>query len=548
MSGSITIYAGLSGALSDPDEPKLEVKILPALGLVSVSKIVLADKYDATGLGEMIAGLLNKFRDNIAGEINRSSISTVTIPTMAKSLDQLDRTFKINSPDASATVQLKGEPVSVPARIAGIAWLVTEKQLISLVQLLPLDGTSLKPSVQIGPTYREIQDQVESLIENLFAIPDADRRTWVAIRKDLVASTLNSLVAQANACIVITGESYKEKTSSKIELPNGGQISCDSDRDCRSNRGCDFIASEDHRDCSTCILPRPRICSPRVCAFGGCVGGGCSGGGCAQMGRDPVCALAQGVQNDIYRADAAAKKLDCERLKATEKLTCEGEKAGEKALCEVGKEALNRLAATGKFANLDVESSMKARHVQVCLRNFSISPAIDNVRFSLEVTGTAGADVDLKFVPLDIVGHLTCQFPWTESKHIEAALRESVAISSKIRVVENKDKAQANFAINEMVIKARLSPSPTEFLLSITNMTLSCAGLSLVKPLVVVLTPFIPALRGDIDHKLKAQNASFDLRLPSQKLGNRPVDVSIRETAQSFVAFAKLGLEVAPAK
>jgi hypothetical protein len=528
ITGIITAYVGLSGALvaEGMPVPELEIRMLPALSGVKVEKIKLARKVDATKVGEILATIVNKYKNNITGELTRAPFSKITIPAMAtKPLDPR-KNFKLASPGATATLEVKGNPIMVPVKLSGVAWLVSDDRLALLVQLSPLDERSATTSVEIAKTFDSITKQVNDLVLQSFGLSETEPSSWVAVRKDLIAVTMNQVIGQCGACVSASGQTTKQNTSSKIKLPSGAGISCSPDRDCSSTRTCNVEPNVDRRDCSACILSRPKLC-----AWGKCIGGGC-----IQRGNDPICELAKGTQNDLYRAEATAKRLDCERLKATEKLVCETEKSGEKLLCEAGKETLNRIAATGNFANINIATQLKTESLNICLRDFNMAPGLDTVQFALDVQGKALADVDVKFVPLDIVGHLACQFPWTHAETFQASLRESrLGIASSLKVVTENEKTRLDFAVAKLPIKAHLSPGPSEFLLKSKNMTVSCAGLNLIKPLVVLLTPFIPELRGDIDYNLPAQTGSVDLALPSQKVGDRTLHLTANDTPQALV-------------
>jgi hypothetical protein len=536
ITGTIDAYTGVSGAVvSDvAPMPELQLRLLPGLSRVEVENIKLAEKADVTKVGELLAALLNKYRDNITGELTRAPFSRLSVPAVAEKPFDLTQSFKVDSPGTSFKVTVQANPIIVPVKLAGVAWLVADDQLTALIQLSPLAGTSPPSEVQVEKTFNAVAGQIEGLVKTAFGVKESANSTWVAVRKDLIATTMNSAVRQAGACVTAVGNSH-QKTESKVPMPSGDGIDCSSDRNCESQRTCTFSASKDERNCSTCLL-HTRICAPKLCGFGGCIGGGCTDGHCVQEGNNPLCELAKAGQNQIYLADANLRKADCDRLRAMETAGCQAEELGKKTLCETGKAALNALRKTGNFANVDVETELKSDNLNVCLRDFRMAPGLDRVAFTLDVTGQAAADVDVKFVPLDIVGHLTCQFPWREKQRFSAELRDSkIGINSAMKVVTTQEKAHLNFAIDETIVKAKLTPGPTEFLLKSPNMTISCAGLNFIKPLVVTLTPFIPALRGDIDHKVDKQNAMIDIPLPAPQVGDLAVRVVASETPEALL-------------
>ncbi|MCS6291947.1 MAG: hypothetical protein H8J66_02650 [Nitrospira sp.] len=537
IGGEIDVYTGLSGAIANDltAEPELQIRLLPGLSRIDVKKVRLVDKVDATKIGEVLATLLNKYRDNITGELSRSPLSRMTVPAVSDKPSDMSQALKVTSPGKAFIVNLKANPVTVSVMLAGITWLINENQLTALLQFSPRAKSLPPPAVKIEKTFDAINGQITGFVNSSFGIKDSVNTTWVAVRKDLLATTMNSGMTQAAACMSAAGSSHQEQDA-KVPMPDADGITCSSDRNCESNRTCTFSANHDERDCSACLLSAPRVCSPRICAFGGCIGGGCTGGQCVQRGNDPICELAKAAQNQIYLADANLRKADCDRLRAMETAGCQAEELGKKVLCEAGKATLKALRKTGNFANIDVESDINSDNLNVCVREFSLSPGLEHVAVHLDVTGKATANVNVKFVPLDIVGHLACQFPWQEKQRFNAELRDSrVDIKSDIKIDTTQEKPRINFVIDETTVKAKLSPGPTEFLLKSPNMTVSCAGLNFIKPLLVTLTPFLPALRGDIDHKLDKQEVSLELSLPVVKVGNFNMRTAASETPQSLV-------------
>lgn len=536
IAGTLEVYTGVTSALAehDKEEPAVEVRLLPSLSSINVERVKLADKVDATAAAKMLVAVLNRYRDNISGELGRQPFMKVSIPAMAPEAIDPRRTMRLVQDGSTAEIVVTGNTIEVPVTLHGIGWLINDDQLTGLVQLVPKateplgedsKNVALSETVKLEHSFEQLLGQIEVLVGEGFGVELIDAN-MVAVRKDIISYVLNSAVMQAQLCVAGSGQGYQQASSSKIRVPDGSAINCTPDRDCSPSGSCDFEPQVDRRDCSACILSRPK-----VCMFGGCVGGGC-----IQHGRDPVCALAQGAQNDLYRVDAAAKKFDCERLKSQKKLQCEVEKTGEKMLCEAGKETLNRLSATGNFANLDTKLRVDGAQVSVCLRNFVMSPAMDTLQVGADIGGSSRVAVDMKFTPLDILGHLTCQFPWTEEKTFKASVdKQRVAMQSSLALVTDGDRARVDFTTSEFSVSAVLSPSPTVFLLSSPNMTLACQGLNLLTPLAILLTPLVPELRGEIDVNVKQNNGSFEVALPSQSIGELNMIPRLRASPKALV-------------
>ncbi|MGZ8182306.1 MAG: hypothetical protein ACXWT1_10135 [Methylobacter sp.] len=546
ISGSIDAFTGISGeVISDEATPSmLQLRLLPGLSNIKIKNVKLVEKVDSTKIGEVLANLLNKYRDNITGEFTRSPFSKMPVPVIADKPSDISQTLKLESPGSAFTVNVNASPVTIPVKLDGVACLVDKNQVTAILQLSPLTSKATQPSIKIEKNFDAINSQIMGFVNSSFRVENPTNVTWIAIRKELIATGINNAVSQAGACVNATGKSH-QKEESKVPMPNGDGIDCSSDRNCESSRTCSFSPNKDERDCSTCIVSRPVICAPRVCApswaGGGCIGGDCTPGGCAQYGNDLFCETGKAAQNALYVTDAKAREFDCNRLRETEKLGCQAEEFGKKALCEAGKVTLNAIRRTGNFANIDVESDISFDNLNVCLQNFSLSPGLDHVAFNLDVKGQATADVDVKFVPLDIFGHLTCPFPWQDKRRFHTELRDSrLGVSSTVKIDSAQEKATVHFLIDEMTVKAKMSPSPTEFLLTSPGLTVSCTGLNFVKPLVVALTPFLPVLRGEIDQKINRQEASLNIPLPILEVGSFDLYVRVSETPSSLLLTGNL--------
>jgi hypothetical protein len=516
LQGNLTIFAGLAGEVATPGSaPIIELRLLPAVETINITKIELSKKYDVTLAGAAIVALLNKYKDNISGELTRSTLTHITVPAMADRPVDFNKTFEVKSGSAQAAVITATNPVTVPFRVESIAWLVADNHLDALVQLTPIEAPPTQPTAVVNRTFEAIKDRFASHVKDDLAVPNADR-TWIAIRKDVVAAAMNSLVRQAALCVSASAEVPNQHSETQIKLPDGMGIDCTPTKEC-SPRQCSFESNHDTRNCSACLVHNP---------FGGCV----------VRGNDPFCEAAKATQNAIYTTDANLRKADCDRLAAQEKLSCEVEKSATKLLCETKKEALNALARTGKFANLDVDASMKTNDMKVCLRDFTLSPAIDRVQFALDVQGSASAKVNVKFVPLDIVGHLTCVMDWSKEQTFNASLRDSrVGISSDIHLITDQSGARAAATLAAIPIKARLDPGPTEFLLKSPELLVKCPVLAAIAPTMIALTPFVPQLKGDIDYTLPVQDVSIKLELPEQDVAGKKLTGRVAATPVSLV-------------
>jgi len=515
-------------------KPVLQLRLLPSLSRVELSKLDLADKVDAKDAVDWLTNIITKYRDNISGELTRQPMTLITMPVAAPQPIDITQSFIIESAGNKLKANVTGNPVGAPIKFVAIAWLVDDDRLTTVVQFAPLDWAPRKTAEKVGNSFAAIKGQINGMVQDAFGASDFEE-SWVGIRKELIATSLNSVVTQASACVRASGHTH-QKLDSKIPMPDPGTVDCSSDRNCQSNRECSFNANHDTRDCNTCLLSRPVVCAPKLCGFGGCIGGGCTGGGCIQRGNEPICEASKAAQNAIYVADANLRKADCDRLREMETAGCKAEVAGAKLLCEAGKETLKALKRTGNFANLDVEADVQAKDVNVCIKDFSLSPGLDKVALKLGIKGQADVDVGLKFTPLDIVGHLACQWPWTDNRRFSADIpQQDVSFDAAMAIQTAGDKPTLRFSLAETEAKVNISPGPTEYLLTNVNLTLSCSGLNFVKPLIVTATPFLPQLRGEFKQKIEKQEVSVDLPVSSASIGGIDLNTRLDTTPHALV-------------
>jgi hypothetical protein len=520
VTGTLTMHAGITSATTQGDTAFVHLRVLPVLSGIRIDKVVVREKHDVTQLGQAIAAVLNDYAANISGELSRSSAMRVSIPTTIPDIQRA-----IETPSARPDIIISASPIQSPVQLFGVAWLVDDDGIIGMAQTVDVQRTA-SPAAASLPGFEELRKRFLSTFERSFDPPSLTLGPWAAIRRDLLANMTTSVVQQASVCINSNAQLPHQRVNEEIRFPDESTVDCTPARDCSPTRACDFPPQRDTRDCSRCILYRPGW------PFGD--------GGCAQRGNDPVCEAAKAAQNVIYAADAAAKKADCERLKAQEKAVCELEKTGEKALCETGKELLKRLARTGKFARIEAGVRAGTDDLRVCLQRFRLSPELDGAEIGLHVAGSATAAVDLKFTPLDIVGHLTCQVPWTDSQTFRASLRESsVTVTPAIRLITSKEP-KVQFTLPAGKVPLRLEPGPTEYLLKNVNMNLSCSGLNFVRPMALALSPFIPALRGEIDYEYEDREFTINLPVPRQQIGDIAVTGSIDQSSKALFAVGRL--------
>lgn len=541
VSGSVVAYLGLGAvAPATSNDKQINLTLLPGVSRIQIDKVELAGTIDVTSGGAAVAEILTKYRDNLTGYLTKQPFATVSLPSVAPEVKNPSDILRIVGEGQDVTVHIDANQPGSPGSIGAIAWLITDNVLVTVVQVIP-PGITFPPAApkEIDRTFDAIKAQILGLLQYSFGVKDlAAAPHWIAVRKDLIATTANTLVGKASACMSASGTAH-QRTESKVPMPSADDINCPQ-RSCSSSRECSFEASRDTRDCDTCLVSRPVVCAPRICDFWGnnCVGGGCTGGGCIQRGNDPICEAAKAAQNLLYDTAANAKKADCDRLKNQEILACQGEALVQKSLCDAGRETLRVIKrASGNFANVDVTTDVSTSDLKICLTTFNLSPGLDKAMLQLHGSGSATAKVGVDFTPLDIVGHLACQFPWRDAETFTAQLRDpTVSFNADIALHSEPGQAVLDLNLQETTVKLEISPSPTEYLvLKPSMMSVSCSGLNLIDPLVVLLTPFIPTLRGEIDHQVRSQKISLRIPLPQQEINGTVIKPQLNSTEQALL-------------
>ncbi|KWU17030.1 hypothetical protein [Burkholderia cenocepacia] len=78
VAGEISTYAGLTGEVDTADVkgvPTFNLRVLPSLSTVSVSKIEIAEKYDIKFAGQALTALLTRFKENIPAILERAKLT-----------------------------------------------------------------------------------------------------------------------------------------------------------------------------------------------------------------------------------------------------------------------------------------------------------------------------------------------------------------------------------------------------------------------------------------------------------------------------------------
>ena len=524
VAGELKFAAGVSSELTVTDDrgPVLAIRLLPSFESLTVSSVKAESVGDVSGFTAPLVATLNHFHDNVSGELSRATWSTVSIPALGPQAVNFSRSVDSSGPGSNVTLELRGASVPIPVQLTAAAWAVSDKQLLGVIGLSPLSAPPVTGGAPVPETATAVRERVAGLINARFDGFPAQSKSWVSIRKDLVAFSVNGLIREARLCATARGSVSNQHAASRIKLPSHTDISCSSERDCASTRDCTFTPSRDTRECSRCLAHRP------------------FGGGCAWRGNDPFCEAAKAAQNAAYDVDVGARKFDCERLKVTDKLTCEAEETVKKGICETAKEAYRHTLANSELANLDTDVNLKTDNLSVCIADFTLSDQLESLKFGVDAVGSVKAQLGVDYVPLNIAGHLICQNRWSDRRTFAASIdKPRVTIETAVQIATDKGNVRMSFDVAGTGVAVKLRPSPGEYLVTNMPMTVSCAGANLMKPLIISLTPYVPELRGEIDVAIPKMNLSTVLAVPEQRIGDSEFDLTARNTINTLAVIAR---------
>jgi hypothetical protein len=382
----------------------------------------------------------------------------------------------------------------------------------------------------IDSKYGDIKDRVQGLLEHNFGIKNSNTSNWMAVRKDFVALALNTVTAQAAACVVVTASSQNQHTESKVTIPKGSGLSCSTDTNCQGHNNCTWHSEHVDNSCKKCLIPQ-------VNRLWG-------GSGCVQEGNDPVCEATKAATNLARDTAANVSKASCDADNAQQVAVCQVGVAAKVALCQSAKIALDGIALTGSdFADFDTDSSASTNDMKVCLQHFTMAPDMTKVSFGLNVSGSAQVKVNVHFEPLNVVGHMVCQFPWNKEQTFNADLSQTLPVSAGITFASDpQGSPKLNVVVDSIDVNAKLSPGPTEFILKSPQLLASCPIVAGFAPLVVAATPFVPQLRGEISYKTAASTLTVAIPSPTQTVGTSTLTVAVKSLPLAFQGVGTLVL------
>lgn len=539
--GVLKIGASITSAVAAENgtDLSLEFQALPLFRELRIEELTVAENIDLADPADFIAGIINRFADNISGELSRVEFAKLTVPASpVESLETSIDGSKTSDDGTKIDVSLTGQPASSPIFVKAVAFKINSNDVSLLVDLSPTgEAISTPAAPDQAPRFPDFDATFDGRLGELVATSERPDATWAALSKSSLSHLINSGFQQANLCLDAAASVPRQEFSEKVEIPDETSIDCTPTKECGSTQDCrqtnDCRQTE---DCRACLLRAPRFCVPNFPS-----GQTCHGGHCIQEGLDPICQTRKaGRQLDCERLKES-RRLTCEAEKATKRLACEGEKLATRGLCETGKEALKRLSRTGNLANVDGFAQASGR-LRICAPKVVFDAKLTNLDMSLGIEGDADASIGVKWVPLDILGHATCPFQWTEHKDLKVTVpRQNVDVRSGVQYARKGESLWIVAEVETSELKAELRPKPRDLILQNYNMQLACpllGGLLVSNAsVVVVASEAVPELQGKFTFPGQKRKFEFEVEpivfdIPSLKERGK---ASVRSTENAIL-------------
>jgi len=497
------------------------LKILPKFTEVKLEKLELLGTLDIEQPAGFITAVINKFSDNINGELTRADFTEIRFPTApVKEIDFTSSSSQSDDAGNSVDLRVEAKPLSEPIHIGQSAVLIQRDSVVVLLEVsptaLPAPGvTEFEGSTE----FADFQTNFSAAVSEMLPIAEQPEGTWAVVAKSFLANVLNKTVHDSELCFSGNATLAKQTFSEKIEIPDENDINCTPTRECTK-----ATCNVDHINCQQAACTNNTDCSYSHIGCGG-------NHGCPSVFGlvDPACKAARKLQCEAEKAalqtacrlgvddalklceiDRAKSKLTCEKNKASAlaqceaesaagKVACEALKSGEKLACETGKETLKRLSRTGNLANIN-GNVQGAGSADICVRKFLISDDVSKLALSLDAEGSVTAQASVKYVPLDIAGHLLCEFPFTEDKTVSVSIpRQGINTNSDLAFENTDDGLKISTETSASNIGAKISPSPQDLILQSYNMTLACSPVApLLHSVNLSVGSVVPEMKGDI--------------------------------------------------
>ena len=495
--GSFEGYLSVEFEFSDAANDNLgKIKFHPFIENTTVSNVKINDEYDATNIARLLTDLINKYKENISGILGKN-IDPVVFPiTLEKNLDP--NSFTVSE---SGELRVIGNKVNISASVENISYLASKSYLDVILDMdgdRGLSGSTDKASYNFEEYKKMFQERAETIGGK------------ASSNIELFASTNYFLdkISQAadDAEIIILGE-FKPKGaydfSEKIGLPSEDSINCTPTRNC----------SADHINCTP-----TRNCTPTK---------NCGGYKWYQAPDKARCELEKSAAKLDCERIKSSQKAECETKKSAWKLDCERIKTQQKVACETEKEVVKRINRTGNFANIKGSVAVESK-IEIQLKKVKFHDGGAEVK--LDVGGLSKFDTNMRFTPLDIVGHMACQAPWRDRFATEAELvPQEIALDVNYKIKSKEDNLIVSMIIKPISVSAVVNPSPKQLIMNSQEFTIHCLPLAgLIRAVDIALPDIIPdEVNGNVEYEQGQTEINHSFELQPVKVGDKKYNLQI---------------------
>jgi hypothetical protein len=286
-------------------------------------------------------------------------------------------------------VSFDPKTITPQLQIVAVAFLIDRGRLTIVAQDTPPTNTpSSKPANRPFDTFRN--EFVNALDKTGSAW--LDQGEFAAyVETDVIQRLASKLLAAGPVCMEAKVADLSVPVHDKLTLPTESSIDCTPTRDCGPTKDC-----HQTMDCA-----QQTACGD-VCLLK-------LFGHCTKHGHDPLCEAGKPARKAACEVEKERRRLECEAEKPVNKGSCEVLKEAEKGGCEGLKEAYKRLRGTGPdYANINSDDMNLNGGAKVCLKEVKLESKALRLTGKLQAEGAAGANGNIKFTPLSVVGHVLC--------------------------------------------------------------------------------------------------------------------------------------------
>jgi hypothetical protein len=341
------------------------------------------------------------------------------------------------------------------------------------------------------------RDQVEP------AASFSEGKTVIAVRKDLIASSLNNVASQMAPRAEFAIESRQEQFKQTIKTDPAPDLRCAVNQmGCPSNFDADYDRAH----------PYTKLGCESNCDVTNCVDWGLLGKHCVTLpdagclARKTACEIQKAAKDAEHAANKEAERI----IWTAKKTSCETVKALQRAGCDLNQAWLNASQNTdlGEVKGNVVISSAGA---QALLSDIQVSKTIDRLSLAVSVSGSADVNASFVFTPLN-AGHLACVAQWGGDVRAKVSLPPTkIDLVATLNDKESATTGDLVYDLAEVETKVQTSPAPGIALLTQNpQMALVCPAVGAF----VGANPVATGIALQLSDTVKVKVPARQIRLP----------------------------------